>query len=628
MNSTDMLWMLICIFALLFMQVGFCCLEAGFVRSKNTINVVIKNSIDLALTLLVFLLLGYSLLMGPSLSGVIGDPAHHFLLEKSPSAENYILFLFFCLFAATTVTIISGASAERISFTGYLIFSILVGGLLFPTIGHWGWYEASSPEQHSGWLKRMGFIDFAGASIVHSVGGWAALAMILHLGPRTGRFKEPDVHILTGQPEPCPFTPENIPLIAVGTLLLWTAWLGFNGGSELGMTDRVPLIITNTLLSGAAGLAIVVPLSLLFNRKPDVLLMMNSGLGGLVASTAACHIMLPWQAVCLGMAAGCTYMLCSRLLEMIKLDDVVDAIPVHLGCGILGTLSVVFFVDTPSMHWAEILTVQLSGIIVIGISSFSVCWLFFLATEKFISYRVDRKSEEIGLNVSQHDARMPLTDTFIQISQHAIETGFRVPIPVPSDTDAGKIAHFYNALLEKLDSTKEEQERIRRTTTVHQQHDSISHCLERSSWIKNLVTAQFEHSQGKQFAVSMLDIDGFKTINQEFGSVIGDALLRHLGSTVDYLTGEDVVVGRLEKDQFALLFPDMNLKQVETLMERIVNNLNASPLYYSDIKVEFSVRSTTADPLPDEKPDQLLGRLLASLNKKKSAHSQQSSGSA
>ncbi|MCL6271311.1 ammonium transporter [Sansalvadorimonas sp. 2012CJ34-2] len=619
MNTVDTLWMLFCIFTLLFMQVGFCCLEAGYVRSKNNINVVIKNSVDLALTLLIFALFGYGLMFGSSQFGLIGSPVSPLSSASPLSGQDYqsiIQLVFFSLFCATAVTIVSGAAAERISFYGYLAFSLFIGGLIFPIVGHWAWFDNGDS---AGWLKQLGFIDFAGATVVHSLGGWAALAMTLYLGPRNGRFEdyEKSIHPLTGKEEASPFQPENVPLIAIGTLLLWVAWLGFNGGSELALTDRVPQIILNTLLAGSSATVAILPIFFFKKKKPNVLTMMNSGLTGLVASTAVCNLMTPLQSMILGSVAGIVFVYFNQLLENMRLDDTVGAIPVHLGGGVLGTVSVAFVLPDASSSWLSNFAVQMIGISATFVATFSLCWVFLIATGRLIAYRVSREAEAIGLNVSEHDARTPMVDVLAQMSRHAVQSDFSVPIPVSSHSEAGHIASFYNTLLKKMNFAEEQKLRKEKLLTTNKQQDPLTKVQHRSSWMKELAMALFENSQGRLFAAALVDINGFRQVNNEFGTTAGDNLLLHLSSNLQALLGSELSIGRIENDRFGLIFPDMNDNQVEATMERVSDEINATPCFFSDKKIEFTIRYASAAPQSEEQAGHMLERLLIELEKKK-----------
>ena len=288
-ESLDLGWVLICTALVLVMQAGFCCLETGFVRSKNRINVAIKNLADVCLSGTVFWVVGFGLMFGSTYGGYVGTS--NFLFAGG-EASVLAFFLFQLVFCSTAVTIISGAVAERVRFTGYLLIALLVSAVLYPVFGHWAWSGAQG-DGPAGWLAQLGFIDFAGSTVVHSVGGWTALAAAIVVGPRRGRF---------GPTRGGPIPGHNLPMAALGTLLLFFGWFGFNGGSTLGVTDVVPLILVNTALAGltAGCAALALSWSAFGNPRPSHA---NNGiLAGLVAITASCHLVTPVGAVCIGIS--------------------------------------------------------------------------------------------------------------------------------------------------------------------------------------------------------------------------------------------------------------------------------------------------------------------------------------
>ncbi len=599
--TMDSLWLLICILALLFMQLGFCLLEAGYVRSKNTINVVIKNSIDFTITLLVFALIGYSLMFGSSLHGMIGVPEgvfyNNLLIEPEQSLQA-LKIMIYSLFCATAVTIISGAAAERITFKAYLFMVLLVATFLFPVAGHWIWASA-------GWLKQQGFIDFSGATVVHSLGGWVALATVIYIGPRTDRFKT-STHNNTQSIE---LRPGNTPYIAMGTLVLWISWLGFNGAGFLAFSHKIPLILLVTLLAGSSAMVIGMVISYFSTGKANVLLMMNCGLGGLVTSTAVCHLINPLQAILLGSVAGGVIFLGNHLLEMIKLDDVVGAIPVHLFCGILSTLSVPFFVSSDTAGFFEQFTVQLTGVLSVGLLAFPCTLLLIKVLDKFSSVRVSKEAEMIGLNMTEHGARTPMLDVLVQMSEHSTHDRYDEPIAVSSYDEAGHIATFYNALMSKTNNLHSSHHKLSRTLNSLKDKDPLTQSLARRAWLDRLILAHHELFHNVLVTVALVHIKNLDAINKEYGESVSDAVLKHTHSEIQRCVTQNSAVGRLKGNEFAILLLDASELQGEALAETLSLSLNDTPFIFSDKKIMIEATLLVRSPHSDEDAEAFLHTL-------------------
>ncbi|MEM0980619.1 MAG: ammonium transporter, partial [Cyanobacteria bacterium P01_H01_bin.58] len=441
----DILWVILSASLVFLMQAGFLCLEAGSTRSKNTINVVIKNISDFGLSVLCFWLFGYGLMFGNSQYGWLGTTA---LAPEIGQGEVWtiVFFLFQAMFCSTAVTIVSGTIAERMRFSSYLAIALFVSGIIYPIFGHWVW-NGLNTEEVNGWLAQLGFIDFAGSTVVHSIGGWVALATAIIVGPRIGRFSRKRRRpLLVGY---------DLPLALLGTLLLWLGWFGFNGGSVLALNEQVPGIIANTVLAGAAGLMTPIILSLLQGKLLQVNAVMNGSLAGLVAITANCHVVTSGSAIFIG-AIGALWMLTAeRWLERWRIDDVVGAIPVHLAAGVWGTLAVALFGDLSligtGLNRPAQLGVQLLGIVAGGLWAFGLTWLVWWGINRRWPLRVRRKDEYVGLNVSEHGAVSDLVDLFAVMRQqeHTGDLGLRAP--VEAFTPVGQIAARYNRVISSLE---------------------------------------------------------------------------------------------------------------------------------------------------------------------------------
>jgi len=433
----DIAWVLICAALVMTMQGGFCFLESGLARAKNSVNVAIKNLIDFCIAACIYWVFGFALMFGPS-NGWIGTS--HFCPGKESGPWLLTFFLFQMVFCGTTTTIISGAVAERIRFSGYLVISVLVSGVLYPVFGHWAWNGADSGVA-GGWLNQRGFIDFAGSTVVHSVGGWVSLAVVLLLGPRMGRFG----------PGSRPIQGHNLPMATFGVLMLWFGWFGFNGGSTLGLTGQVPLILLNTNLAAAAAGLAGLSVSWCLKRRPVVEHVMNGVLAGLVAVTAGCHCYQPGAAIVVGLVAGA---LCSGmvyLLARLHIDDVVGAFPVHGCAGVWGTLAVALLGD--ASLWGTGLTrgqqlgIQATGALVCFLWSFGGAFAVLWLINRCMKLRVSEADELAGLNVAEHGSSSELIDLLSDMRAHRQRGDFSRQVMVEPNTEVGQIAAEYNRVL-------------------------------------------------------------------------------------------------------------------------------------------------------------------------------------
>jgi ammonium transporter, Amt family len=396
MAEVDLLWVIFASALVFLMQGGFLCLESGMTRSKNSINVAIKNLADFCLSSLVFWALGFGLMFGLSFQGWIGLDLFALDFAKAPPFLA-VFFLFQVMFCGAAVTILSGIVAERMKFGAYLFVALVVAGGLYPIAGHWSWASIDG-SGGSGWLAELGFVDFAGSTVVHSVGGWAGLALVLIIGPRLGRFDDDSgTHAIT---------PSNMPTATLGALLLFIGWLGFNGGSTLMLDETVPSILVNTVVGGCIGAISAGGLRYAVNQRLDVDQFINGALGGLVAVTANCFAVSTGSAALIGLVGGMIVVFLSQTLEALKIDDAVGAIPVHLGAGIWGTLATGLYGDLEKLGTGlsrfEQIGVQGLGVLVYGAWTFGVAFLVFYAGNAVFRFRVTEQEEIAGLNISEH----------------------------------------------------------------------------------------------------------------------------------------------------------------------------------------------------------------------------------
>jgi Amt family ammonium transporter len=385
--AMDTVWLITAGALVFFMQAGFALLESGMSRSKNSVNVIMKNYIDVCLGSLVFWIFGYGLMFGVNLTGMWGES--HFLLGDAEHWDYSLLF-FQTMFAATAVTIVSGAMAERTRYEAYLVGVIVICGFIYPVYGSWVW---GSLYEGSGWLNKLGFIDFAGSTVVHSIGGWIALAGIIVLGPRLGRFGENgEKHFIAGH---------NLNSVALGGFILWLGWFGFNAGSTAEADVSIGLIALNTHLAASAG-ATGALIAMLFGRNPILLThTINGSIGGLVAITAGCASMEPMFAAITGLIAGLVVVMGSGLLDRMGLDDVVGAVPVHGFAGAWGTLAAGMFVKDDLFNLHQII-IQILGIGTAFLWAFPLALLMYVIIRSTIGLRASTQDEQRGLDFTEH----------------------------------------------------------------------------------------------------------------------------------------------------------------------------------------------------------------------------------
>lgn len=382
-SDFHLIWLGICTALVLFMQCGFLMLEGGMVRSKNAINVILKNFVDMGLGSIGFWLVGFGLMFGASSTGWIGTSD---FMKVDISNVEAVDILYQIMFAATAATIVSGAVAERFSFVPYVFAAFFITTIIYPIFGSWAWNE-------NGWLAKLDFHDAAGSTVVHSIGAWCGLAAILLLGPRSGRFsRKGDVHEISGH---------SLPFVALGGFILWFGWFGFNGGAAAADLSNLGQILLNTHLGGVGGV-VGAMLTLLITRKGFYMtVIVNGALGGLVSVTAGCDVMTPAFALLTGLIAGFILVISTNLLNQFKIDDVVGAIPVHGFCGAWGTLAVGLFYQG-DMFSIERIIAQLVGIVAALVWGLGTGYVLFWVINKVSPIRVSTRIEQRGLDISEH----------------------------------------------------------------------------------------------------------------------------------------------------------------------------------------------------------------------------------
>ena len=390
--TVNNIWMLVSTILVFIMHLGFASLEVGLTRAKNTVNILFKNVSIISIGIITYTLCGFNLMypgdfifgnfFGFGGWGISQPDGAAGLIDYQDGKYTYFTdFIFQAMFAATAATIVSGAVAERIKLSGFLLFSLIYVAFIYPIAGSWKW--------GGGWLHQMGFYDFAGSTLVHSVGGWAALSGAYILGPRIGKYSKKGIIPIMGH---------SMPLASIGVFLLWFGWYGFNGGSVLSADPGpVSFVFVTTTLAAASGVLGAMTLSWSFSKKPDLSMVLNGSLAGLVGITAGADVISPLNAIIVGYIAGLLVVSSVLFFDRLRIDDPVGAISVHLTCGIWGTLAVGIFSSEHSFM------TQFVGVLSYGLFCFVGSFLLFTMVDKLLGLRVSEEEELIGLDLGEHD---------------------------------------------------------------------------------------------------------------------------------------------------------------------------------------------------------------------------------
>jgi Amt family ammonium transporter len=388
-------WVLIATALVMLMQAGFSFVEIGLTRAKNSINILMKNFVDFSVGSIIFWFFGFSLMFGKDIGGFIGVGDFMSDSDAIDGIPFKASLIFQTVFAATAATIVSGAIAERTKFSAYLLFSIVVTALVYPISGHWIW--------GGGWLSQLGFHDFAGSTVVHSVGGWIALAGAIVIGPRLGKYSSSGkLNVIPGH---------NLAFAAFGVFILWFGWFGFNAGSQLAASGEanaiaISNIFVTTNLSAVSGAMIAMIISWIRYKKPALSITMNGALAGLVAITAGCDVVSPGSAMIIGMIAGTFLVFAVEIIDQkLKVDDPVGAIAVHGVSGALGTIMVGLFAKEQGLFFGggtDLLITQLIGVAAVFVWAFSLGFLLFKLIKVTVGVRVTAIEEEKGLDITEH----------------------------------------------------------------------------------------------------------------------------------------------------------------------------------------------------------------------------------
>ena len=389
-KHSNYIWTLIAAFMVFFMQAGFALLESGLSRGKNALNVIMKNLMDMSLGVVCFYTIGFGIMFGKTSTGFFGETGF-FLSDYYEAKDPWVLifWMFQCVFAATAATIISGAIAERTKFSTYLVVSTLMTALIYPVFGSWAW---GSLYNGQGWLESLGFIDFAGSTVVHSIGGWAALAGAMVVGARRGKYRDGVAQKIPGH---------NMVMAALGVFILWFGWYGFNAGSTTEASGDIALITVNTTLAAAGGSIAAFLVSMFYERIANVEMVLNGVLAGLVSITAGCANVSPLSALVIGFVGGViVYKSCGFVENVLKIDDPVSAVSVHGVCGAFGTIAAGLFNQGGTSF--ALVGVQVLGVLAAFLWSFPLTYIMFKTLKNTMGLRVESEEEEFGLDHKEH----------------------------------------------------------------------------------------------------------------------------------------------------------------------------------------------------------------------------------
>jgi Amt family ammonium transporter len=474
-------------------------------------------------------------------------------------------FFFQAMFAATAATIISGAIAERMKFNGYIIVSIVTTALIYPIFGHWAWSD-------DGWLKELGFVDFAGSTVVHSVGAWIGLAGVIVLGPRLGRFRKGAIKY---------FAPSSHNFIVFGVFILFLAWFGFNAGSLLKFDPQVASILLNTTLGAAFGGFGAWILTFLNKEKVNIEVFAFGVIAGLVGVTAGCHLFDAYTSAFVGfVAAFVMYAFDSLILKKFKLDDPLSVMGVHGFAGVWGTLAVGFFATLPQdMSRLDFIGVQALGVFTAFVFALTFGLIMFLLLAKSDLLRVSKRQEVIGLNVSEHNAKMPWVETIESIIKIMRTGDIGKKIYEERGTEIGLVARFFNYLLSTLRQKQIDLQNSNIKLRSKADIDPLTQIYNRRALLEKLKDKNLYNSN---YSLIMIDIDMFKSINDTYGHSVGDSVLKELSHLVKNLIRDRDIFARWGGEEFLILINNRDLVKVEKIAEKI--RLNIEEFAFSHVR--------------------------------------------
>ena len=541
-SDLDYVWILASSALVFLMQAGFMALESGMARAKNSINIAIKNLADFVISVGGFWIVGFGLMFGASAGGWVGTS--DFFMDIGDNSWRAAFFVFQAVFVGTAATIDSGAIAERTKFASYLMISAVTSMVIYPIFGHWAWGSFLNGET-PGWLEARGFLDFAGSTVVHSVGGWVGLAGAIVLGPRIGRFSD------NGTPQKIP--PHNLLFVYLGTFILFFGWFGFNAGSTLAATPSIAGIALNTMLAAVFGAVSAGALSWLFsdNKLPEAETIANGVLAGLVGITAGCAFVEASGAVIIGLVSGIIMYAGSNLLERFGIDDVVGAIPVHGFSGAWGTLAVGLFITPEELNILGNTRLEQLGVQALGVGSafvwtFGIAFVLVKTISVTVGMRVAKEQEEVGLNIAEHGATSSLIGLAESMREVARSGNYDHTFAVETEhgTEIGELAEYYNQMLEALIRQKEKIERADQKQKAAMAR--LTDAREEETSLRESLQNQREETDAEIQKFSELMDENVRAIGGELGKM--NAVLKETGGqSAEMVTTFEEMVTNIEE---------------------------------------------------------------------------------
>ena len=488
-ENLNYLWVLVAAGMVFIMQAGFMCLESGLSRAKNSINVAVKNLADFSISVIGFWLIGFGLMFGKTLGGWVGSS--HFALSTQDN-WTIIFFVFQSVFCGTVATIDSGAIAERAKFKSYLVISALVSLFIYPIFGHWAWGSLLLSD-NQGWLEKMGFIDFAGSTVVHSVGGWVALAGLMVIGPRAGKFEGGVARKIQ---------PSNLALSYLGVFILTFGWFGFNCGSTLTADASIAPIALNTVLAACFGCIGSSATSWLLSHEslPEADMIANGVIAGLVGITAGCAAVTPLGSAVIGTSSGVLCYFAINIIEKVfKLDDVVGAVAAHGFCGAWGTVAVGIFATESSLGGTsrlEQIFTQCVGVGAAFIWAFGVSYIILKIVDQLLGLRVSPEEEQLGLNIAEHGAKSSVVELLTNMKTAIDDRRFdsSLTVDVEHGTEIGDLSQGYNVMLKTVEDAIRNAN-SQREKAEHQQNKAEESLSEVNRLMEQLKSQQVESSE-------------------------------------------------------------------------------------------------------------------------------------
>ena len=571
-NIGDYLWVIISAMIIFLMQPGFMALETGLTRAKNSINVAIKNMSDFIFSVAAFWFIGFGLMFGHSFHGIIG--ISDFFVNFEIDDWKAAFFIFQAVFVGTAATIDSGAVAERSKFSTYLIMSFITSAFIYPIFGHWAWGNFYYSD-NLGWLQKLGFLDFAGSTVVHSIGAWVALSGVIIIGPRIGRFSA------DGKANKIPG--HNLVFAYFGVFILFFAWFAFNCGSTLSASTDISIILANTIISASFGGISSLFISWKFggNHLPEPESIINGVLGGLVGITAGCYYVDAIGALIIGIVSGAIVYLGTLLLEKLKLDDVVGAIPVHGFAGIWGTIATGFFIKDSFLVEFGItrtnqILVQILGAVTALVWAFGISFILMKIINKFFPMRVSRSYEEIGLNIAEHGASSSILELSNSVKKIIENKNFKnaKKLEVEYGTEIGELTNYFNSMVDDLKLKESAAE----YALISLHNLAVTDGLTQISNRKNIIEIlEKEISRTVRYknklSILMFDIDFFKKVNDKYGHLNGDQVLIAISKNISNTIRASDYFGRYGGEEFLVIMPETDLANAYIFANRIRENI-------------------------------------------------------